>query len=92
MFLGISIKGCIESTAIRAGLIVLVAITAVIFIPYCLGLLVIACGLPGPTWPAGAGFIIIGTLIITTLVKIYKAVYDYLIYKQKRGVQGGKIP
>jgi hypothetical protein len=75
-FIQIIIKGCTESLAIKAALILLFSIAALTFIPYWVGLLLIAGGaMHPPAWLAGIVFITIIGFIIMVLTLIYMVIY-----------------
>lgn len=75
VFIGIVIKGCMESPAIKTTLILLASIVALIFIPYWIGLLVVGI-FQIPAWPSGFLCIIVVGLIVAIAVGAYTLVYE----------------
>lgn len=80
-FVGIVIKGCMESPAIKATLILLISVTAFIFVPHWIGLLMLIV-LPGAFPPIAwiAGFLCILTIALTTVsvIVIYMLIYEHV--------------
>ena len=75
-FIQVVIKGCMESPAIRAVLIILASTATIVFIPYWVGLLVVIYIPAGPAWPAGMMVIVVVALAVLITVMLYLAVYN----------------
>lgn len=84
IFIGIMVKGCMESPAIRTILILLASIAAIIFIPYWIGLLVAGTIFPPPAWPGGLICIIVVAIIVTIVVGVYRLIYEGVKNRMRR--------
>lgn len=77
----IIIKGCKESPAIKTTLILLISVTALIFVPHWIGLLVIIV-LPGAfapiAWVAGLLCILTTALVTASVITIYMLIYEHV--------------
>jgi len=75
-FVQIVVKGCWESPAIKVALVLLGSVVVIVFVPCCVGSLLLPSGVFGPAWPIGALVIASAFSAITLLVAIYKAIHE----------------
>ena len=83
-FIGIIIKGCMESPAIKAALILLFSIAAFISIPHWVGLLVVGSIFPPPAWAGGMICIILVAFITLIVVVVYMGIYECIKNKMMK--------
>lgn len=87
VFIGIVIKGCMESPAIKTTLILLASVATLVFVPYWIGLLITSI-LPGifppPAWAGGLVCIIVVILVTAIIVGAYRLVYEWVKYRMWR--------
>lgn len=79
IFIGIIVKGCMESPLIMTILITLSSIAALIFIPYWVGLLallVIGPFFPPPAWAGGLICMILIALAVMLIGGVFCLIYE----------------